>query len=299
MLRLGFSILTGLAVLAAAGPVSAFCRSTTCSGDCARNADECKTEGQPLFWTTECIGFSLQSDGSEFIPFPEFERVAMDSFVAWTEVDCGGTGVATMAFERLQDASCHQAEYNPDGPNANVIMFQDTRWQYTSPDNTLAKTTVTYDKDTGEILDADIELNHAYNEFTTGDDDVVYDLQSILTHEIGHFIGLDHTLDFLASMNAGYTEGSTELRSLEIDDVDAICTVYPPGRDALCATKPRNGFVSECQQVLGGEDEGCSVAVERDDDPAEHARGAGVVAVLLSISAAARRRRARSSEEER
>jgi matrixin len=286
-----FPLVAGLAVFAAAGPASAFCRSTTCSGECNRNADNCKQDGAPLYWASTCVGFSLQEDGSEFVDFPEFERVAEESFVTWSDVLCESGGVASMAFERLQNAECHQAEYNPDGPNANVIMFQDTKWEYTSPDNTLAKTTVTYDKDTGEILDADIELNHAYNEFTTGDDYVVYDLQSILTHEIGHFLGLDHTLDFLATMNAGYQEGSTELRSLESDDTAGLCTVYPEGRAGQCVTKPKNGFASQCQQVLGEDDDGCSIAVKRDDDERRGHAGAGAVLAALGIFAAARRRR--------
>src|SRR5690606_4975210 len=136
-------------------------------------------------------------------------------------VDCGN-GFASIAFARLDDVACHRAEYVADGPNANVVMFQDYKWDYTSQDNTLAKTTVTYDSETGAIRDADIELNHAFNEFTLTDDGVVYDLQAVLTHEIGHFIGLDHTSDPAATMNAGYAKGDTHQRDLDADDVAGL-----------------------------------------------------------------------------
>ena len=103
----------------------------------------------------------------------------------------------TLAFSELDDVACHQTQYNSTGTNANIIMFQDTKWTYIGADNTLAKTTVTYDNDTGEIFDADIEINHANNNFTINDDNVDFDLQAVLTHEIGHFIqrtGLHHQL---------------------------------------------------------------------------------------------------------
>jgi hypothetical protein len=190
------------------------------------------------------------------------------SFLAWADLECA-TGFATLAISKLADVACHAAEYNKDGSNANVVMFQDNRWNYTGEFNTLAKTTVTYDNDTGEILDADIELNHAFNEFTTTDDNVVYDLQSILTHEIGHFIGIDHSPDFYATMTPGYDQGSIELRSLETDDIDAVCAIYPPERQAICSPDPRGGLGDACSgpAVAATEDGGCGVAHSRLGTP--------------------------------
>ncbi len=251
----------------------AYCRSTTCSGDCNRNADGCKTEGKPLYWPTLCMGFSLQKDGSQHIDMPIWREVAFHSFAAWVFLDCGN-GEATISFQQQKDVACHKSEYDPDGPNANIILFQDTKWEYQGVDNTLAKTTVSYDTETGEILDADIELNHAYNEYTTGDDYVVYDVQSILTHEIGHFIGLDHTLDYNATMNAGYQQGTTELRTLELDDIEGICVIYPPSRDVVCDAEPNGGFSGECSGVVtDGEDGGCTIGTVALAPPSTGGRG--------------------------
>lgn len=251
-------IALGSAMTLSAVDADAYCRSTTCTTNCARDVDGCKTKGHKLYWKSQCISFSVQEDGSEHIDKQLVRDIITKSFVEWSDRSCeDGSGVATMAFSALDDADCHAAEYNEDGPNANIILFQDTKWQYSSVDNTLAKTTVTYDNDTGEILDADIEINHAYNEYTTDDEVVVYDLQSILTHEIGHFIGLDHTPDFAATMNAGYQEGTIELRTLESDDIDGLCAAYPPGRDAKCNTTPKGGFTTECAAVA--EEDGCSI----------------------------------------
>lgn len=267
------------AAMTAAPSAAAFCRSTTCVGECNRDPDNCKTAGQPLSWAPFVVEFRVASRGSEFIPFPVIEEVTQLSFVAWSDIPCA-TGTASIAFTRGPDTDCHCAEYDPGAnDNENVILFQDTKWDYTGVDNTLAKTTVSYDAETGVILDADIELNHAFNEFTTGDDAVVYDLQSILTHEVGHFIGLDHTPDFAATMNAGYQEGTTEQRSLEPDDEAGACAAYPPGRDVAPPMVEEEG--------------GCSVAVAGSPPPSTLPPWLlALAAGALSLRPRSRRRRA-------
>jgi hypothetical protein len=278
------SLALGAALLAAAAPAAAFCRSTTCTGDCPRDADGCKTAGHPLQWPGGCVGFSLQRDGTTNLPMDEVRPAIEAAFVTWSDLDCGG-GAASIAFSELADVSCHATEYNPGDPNANIILFQDTKWSYHGADDTLAKTTVTFDAETGRILDADIEVNQAYNEFTVGDANVVYDLQSILTHEIGHFLGLDHTMDPDATMNAGYDPGSTSLRTLEADDIAGACAIYPPGRAATCEPTPRNGLGDACVATAEG---GCAVAPAGPEAPGW---ASALLAGLLSSGLVRRARR--------
>ncbi len=288
--------LAGAAVTAVAAPANAYCRSTTCVGDCARDINGCKTQGNPLFWPGLCVSFSLNVDGSQHMSFEEFERIAEASVAAWSDINCGdGTDAyATISFVRKDDVDCHKAEYDQGGGNANVILFQDTKWAYTGIDNTLAKTTVTYDTDTGEILDADIEMNHAYNEFTTGDDNIVYDLQSILTHEIGHFLGLDHTDDFSATMNPGYQEGTSELRSIEPDDEGGVCAAYPADRNVTCRPEPNGGFTKVCaDDDPPPEEDSCSVASASISDATSNRQSTWLAAIVLAGAVAMRRRKSR------
>ena len=152
----------GLATLAAfASPreASAFCRSTTCTEDCPRDLDGCKTSGQALWWANSWVGFSLQQDASVHIPIKYVRQVATRSFTAWSDLECE-TGFATLAFSELEEAECKRTEYNDGGQNSNIILFQDNKWDYKGADNTLAKTTVSFDAVSGEIFDADIEINH-------------------------------------------------------------------------------------------------------------------------------------------
>ncbi|MSP24806.1 MAG: matrixin family metalloprotease [Myxococcales bacterium] len=272
----------------------AFCRSTTCSADCPRDIEDCKTTGEKLFWPTMCVGFSLQEDASAHIEFAVFKDAALKSFVAWSDIECAD-GPATMAFQELASVACHQAEFNPTSANANIVLIQDNRWSYHSADNTLAKTTVTFDTKTGEIFDADIELNHAYNEFTVGEDVVIYDLQSILTHEIGHFIGLDHTPDYTATMNAAYEPSTIDLRTIAADDEAALCAAYPPDRDAKCIATPKGGLAYLCDGTEVPE-EGCAIArgkLEPSVPLAGRRVGLGL-ALLAFLAQQSRRRRPRA-----
>ncbi len=281
--------LAALALGAAPQEAHAFCRSTTCTEDCARDLDGCKTSGEPLWWANSCVGFSLQRDASEHIPMKYVRQVATRSFTAWSDLECE-TGYATLAFSELDEAECKRTEYNVDGKNSNIILFQDNKWDYKGADNTLAKTTVTFDAETGEIFDADIEINHAYNNFTISDEIVDYDLESVLTHEVGHLIGLDHTPDYAATMYAGYEPGSMEQRSLEPDDVLGACTAYPPEREAVCDPRPRGGFGSACGDAVAedGAVAACSLATVGGGEGAP--RGSLPALAGLALVVAARRR---------
>jgi hypothetical protein len=283
---------------------SAFCRSTTCTRDCPTDLDGCKTTGEKLFWPGGCVGFSLQEDSSVHIPMKYFRQVASRSFVAWSELDCDGGGLSSVLFSELDEVACNRAEYNTSGTNANVLLFQDTKWAYSGDGNTLAKTTVTFDSETGEIFDADIEINHANNDFTINDEVIDYDLEAVLTHEVGHFIGLDHSPDFAATMYAAYEPGTLDQRTLEPDDVLAACAAYPPSRDATCDPKPRGGLGYECggaeneNDLSQDEGPGCSTAsaTTRSDSTPVGLRPPSALA-LLAITAllgrASIRRRAR------
>jgi Matrixin len=280
----------GAALILATSGAGAFCRSTTCVGDCPRDANGCKTTGVPLRWPGLCAGFSLQRDGTANLPMEDVRKAVAAAFVAWSDLDCGH-GEASIAFSELADVSCHEAQHTVGGRNANIILFQDSRWRYNGSGDTLAKTTVTFDADTGDILDADIEINSAYNELTTADGAVVYDLQSIVTHEAGHFMGLDHSADPDATMNAGYDVGSTSLRTLASDDIAAACAAYPPNRAGACHPVPAGGVADTCSAPATGSGaaSGCSAS------PAPGGEGAFAAIGLLAAMALARSRRSRRS----
>ncbi|XYH98379.1 matrixin family metalloprotease [Sorangium sp. So ce1128] len=96
------------------------------------------------------------------------------------------------------------------------------------------------------IVDADMVFNNVgfcWND--TGNDRCV-DTQSIATHEEGHFLGLGHSTAGGATMTAYYVAGSST-RTLEEDDVEGVCALYPIGGTTVAsATSAASGGGGGC-----------------------------------------------------
>jgi len=249
-MKLFAATVIALGVLGLSAEASAYCRSTTCRStgakECATDQSSCPAEGAKLYWPTSCINFAFNQQGTQDLDPEETFAVMRKTFQAWTEVQCPKGGQATITFEERGPVLLKKSEYNKDGHNVNVILFQDDDWKYRGIDGTLAKTSVTYNDETGEIYDADIEVNAANNTITLpGSKKIEYDLQAILTHEVGHFIGIAHSSDDSAVMAPTYSPGSIAQRKLTADDIAAVCEIYPPKSGVICSPEPRGGFGDE------------------------------------------------------
>lgn len=292
--------LAASAILAAATDASAFCRSTTCRStstkECATDENSCPTDGAKLFWPTSCVSYAMNELGTQDLDPVDTRDVIRKTFQAWTEVPCPGGGNASMTFEERDPVSCKKSEYNKEGHNLNVVLFQDDDWKYRGIDGTLAKTSVTYNDETGEIYDADIEVNAANNTVTITDKQakIEYDLQAILTHEVGHFIGIAHSAESSAVMFASYSPGSTSQRTLTPDDVDAVCAIYPPKSGVACNSTPRGGFSPTCDApAKSGLCAVGSVGSEGDSKPVTGSTASFAVMGLGVLAAALARRGAK------
>jgi hypothetical protein len=283
------AVVAAVGVLAVAGDASAFCRSTTCrsSGtkECKTDADNCPAEGAELFWPSSCISYAVNEQGTQDLDPADTREIIKKTFQAWTDVKCPDGKTASMAFQERDPVACKRSEYNKQGANLNVVLFQDDDWKYRGIDGTLAKTSVTYNDETGEIYDADIEVNTANNTVTISDDPkkIQYDLQAILTHEVGHFIGVAHSSDPTAVMFASYSPGSVAQRKLTPDDVKAVCAIYPPNSGVACNVEPRGGYNPECPEPEDASAAACSVASASSGTNASFAViGLGVLVMTLS-----------------
>lgn len=282
----------GLGILGLASEAQAFCRNTTCKDTdkktCLKDENGCVTEGKALFWPTSCIEFHMNRDGTQFLDRQETRAAIMKAFRSWSAVDCGNGQTASMAFVALEDIACKKAEYNRTGKNVNVILFQDNDWKYRGIDGTLAKTNATFDTETGEIFDADIEVNTAFNKVTVTDapGQIQYDLQAILTHEVGHFLGIGHSAEDRSTMYPSYSPGTVAIRQLSPDDKKAACAAYPPNNGVKCNQEPRGGYSATCDAPVAGDDPatGCSVAPSVPPSPRQTGPQASLAALgMLSF----------------
>ena len=243
------------AALLLAGPrnAAAFCQATTCdpgAGYCSTDANGCFVDGKPLFWVSNCITVSVQAAGApkQHIDFATARDSVSRAFAAWTGAACTG-GPPSITVHVQGPISCDASEYNPDRGNANVVVFREDSWPYTGGQDALGLTRIHFDPATGEIWDSDIEVNAVDEPLTVGAPSPnAVDLDSLLTHEAGHLLGLGHnTKDETATMFPGYHQGSIELRSLAADDIAGVCHIYPPNRGAaLSSCEPRHGYADLC-----------------------------------------------------
>ena len=273
--------------IAAPQPAHAYCRATTCDPQGAQCDPPQPTDcGKPLRWARDCVGIAVQADASDQVSYAQAKGTVRAAFEAWEQVDCGG-GTPGMHVEILNKVECAEVEYNIDGGNVNVLVFRDGGWPHEEGLHNVALTTVTFEKDTGEIFDADIEVNTAQYPMTISDDaaSTQYDLLSVLTHEAGHFLGMAHAIDNPeATMNATYQPMTINFRSLEPDDGLGICAIYPPDDEPPsedCNPIPRHGYSPNCRE---GQIEGtCSTipSGETPDAPAPFAALALALATLL------------------
>ncbi len=220
--------------LLASGHAQAFCRTNSCDPargeNCTVDTNGCRQGAKPLYWGVNPVPFVVQADGSakNHIDAAAFETVLGAAFSTWATANCGSGKHPTIAAVSMGTTPTDTVEYTPGQSNANIFMFRDDTWMATIPGSALALTTVSYDWKTGQIYDADVEVNGTGGNITNGKPTDGADLPSIMTHEIGHFLGLDHSSKKTATMYISYEAGKGNLRTLDPDDVAAICTIYPP-----------------------------------------------------------------------
>jgi hypothetical protein len=280
-------------LLSCARSAGAYCRTTTCplppsfspseemcaptdfASYCAMLATP--VTPLPLWWRNACVSYDLQQDVAA--QFPTASALAAKCFAKWTTTTCGAAGKVSIDVSDLGPVACDEVHYNSDQGNQHVIIFHTDVWPYSDSNNTLGLTTVTFDPYTGEIYDADMEINATVSLAVSDPVPATgYDLESILTHEAGHFLGLAHSADIDATMYAQYEPGSVTKRTLTNDDLGGICSIYLPdatraietidGGVAVpsviaagpCDPTPRHGFQSACTSAQG---RGCSMAAAR------------------------------------
>jgi hypothetical protein len=228
--------------------------------------------GGPAGTKESCKTITVYLNGFTEMTLNEVAKSVAAAAHTWSpdEVTCGsGVNATHPYFEIVPSMSVDGAPTPRAMYDArNSLIFQTQSWAYDY--RALALTSV-FAKSDGHIVDADIEVNAVPgdHDFANLDDptaipknsSALYDLQNTLTHEFGHFIGLDHTC-FTADPTMPFQVRpkddmgndipdcsdapeaiqatvmfnradvlETSKRVLSSDEIRAVCDIYPEAQD--------------------------------------------------------------------
>lgn len=260
-MRLGSSVIAAVlaaGVLLVAREAAAYCRTTTCnatSHTCVFDDNGCPRTGAPLTWKSLPLTFRFHAAPTEKIDNDRAREAVRRAFESWSNVSCNGKRTS-LRFEEGADITGRMPKGRAPGRENFGIYFREDSWPFDDTDESLALTNQTFGQVTGNIDYSDIDVNLTTREFALSDEERGIDLQAVLTHEVGHYIGLAHSRVRDSIMIARYCEnddrcgGSIDAaRALGADDIAAVCALYPPNGSvtvlyddppsASCATTPR------------------------------------------------------------
>lgn len=186
------------------------------------------SNGAGLYWQTpSSVGIVIQSDGSDDVPDDSDTTALRNAIAAWNEAPLSG---ATLV-ENLDPSA--QASTNWTSSGIHLVLFDETNssgW-FPAGSGIVAITPLWFVSD-GRITDADILYNGSDFQFTTSQEVGAFDIQDVGVHELGHFLGLDHSGHAGASMYP-YVDSTVILhRSLSVDDVAGVRSIYSGGATA-------------------------------------------------------------------
>ncbi len=140
------------------------------------------------------------------------------AFQNWENV---GPSRASFVYRGLVD--------NPAVANdgKNCVIWVAEGWSHGS--QTIAHATTWYSLEDGEMAGCDIELNARDYNWSTSEEpsEGTLDIQNVITHEVGHFLGLDDVNTLDGTMFGFILREETNKRSLHRDDIEGSSFLYP------------------------------------------------------------------------
>jgi MYXO-CTERM domain-containing protein len=166
------------------------------------------------------LDWSLNSNGSSTMSFSQAQNILQDAYDEWEAPGC------TDFNADYQGSTSRTSTSNSDGHTTHGFL-QNWPSAFGSPTGVIGITWSSFLG--GEYYEADVSFNEEIYTFIDGDPGgwgTTVDLNSIAVHEFGHSLGLDHSTSASSSMNPSYSSSDVEA-TLNSDDIDAICTLYP------------------------------------------------------------------------
>lgn len=169
----------------------------------------------PSSWTYNLNTGSVPSS----VGSANLSTIASDAFIAWSNA-------SGIVFARGSDTTMDRARYD----SQNIVAWGRTQG------TALAVTYTWYYTDTKQVAEVDTIMNKKFKwSWTPYDstnlcaDNKTYDAQDILTHELGHWMGLDdeYTVSYVNNTMYGYgSKGEIKKDTLTQGDISGIQAIY-------------------------------------------------------------------------
>ena len=155
------------------------------------------------------IDVYVNSQNTQGLDEATIQAQAVSSIAEWN-------GKSSITLRKNSSTAVDQDEMNEIYFSSDPNVFNGT--------GVVGITEVTYKNKTGEIIEADIKLNDSYS-FSTNINDIEF-IGNVITHELGHLLGLGHSQVNGASMFYALSRGQSKLNK---DDSSGVYAIYPNG----------------------------------------------------------------------
>ncbi|MDY0042203.1 MAG: PKD domain-containing protein [Desulforhabdus sp.] len=176
-------------------------------------------KGAEIKWSEPAASFLINEAGG---PSGSLNAI-LTSMQTWSDVD-GSCFVFNYSGQTTAQTQLTPDKNSTIRDQKNIVSFQAL-----GQNKILASNYFWFTSSSGALLESDIVVNTSYAWRTDGGAGA-YDVQNVMTHELGHSLSLDDlygAADSEKTMYGYVATGETKQRTLHQDDIDGIVYLYP------------------------------------------------------------------------